>query len=125
MKIIIETIPHRKQRYETVGDWFYDKKGNLIIRVSLMKDWKKEVCVAVHELVEVLLCKSQGISQAQVDRFDMVYESVRNENDLTEPGDDSQAPYKRQHCLATSVERLMVAELGLDWKDYEDCINAL
>ncbi len=31
MKIIIETIEHTTQRYETCGDWYYTEDGTLHI----------------------------------------------------------------------------------------------
>lgn len=124
MKIIIETIPHKDQRYETVGDWFWED-GDLRIRVSELGNWKYEACVAVHELVEVLLCKSDGVQQQDVDAFDMQYEKDRQEGDESEPGDDNLAPYRKQHCVATGVERVLAAELGLSWKEYDAAINAL
>ena len=46
------------------------------------------------------------------------------EGNLDEPGDCPDAPYKRQHCVATGVERIMAAMLGVDWKAYEDDCNA-
>jgi hypothetical protein len=60
MKIVIETIPHLDQRYKTCGDWFYEGE-DLHIKVSDLKDWKKEATIAVHELVEAILCKQQCI----------------------------------------------------------------
>src|SRR6266403_2512350 len=116
MRIVIETIPHEKQRYPTVGDWFFDEKGDLIIWVSELGDWRYEALISVHELVEVLLYKQKGVSQADVDQFDIQYEKLRQEGDVLEPGDDPKAPYKVQHCIATGVERILAAELGVDWK---------
>lgn len=84
-----------------------------------------ESLVAVHELVEVLLCDANGFFQNTVDDFDMEYEKNRKPGDESEPGDDPKAPYHRQHCIATGVERILAAELGVNWKEYEDCINAL
>jgi hypothetical protein len=123
MKIIIETIPHDQHRYETVGDWWFEKPDTLQIRVSAMGDWKKEACVAVHELVEVLICKYDGVSQESVDAFDQNYEALRPEGDTSEPGDDPRAPYTKQHCIATGVERLLCAALGLSWKEYDDTVE--
>jgi hypothetical protein len=128
MKIIIETIPHEEQRYPTVGDWFFDHPRPdkiLTIRVSRMGDWRYEVLVAVHELVEVLLCLHKGVSQKSVDKFDMKYEAARKRGDESEPGDDPRAPYKDQHCIATAVERLLAPMLGVSWKKYEQKINSL
>ena len=34
MKIIIETISSRNQRYPTPGDWLYDDDGTLRIKIS-------------------------------------------------------------------------------------------
>src|ERR1700704_2807786 len=101
MKIVIETIPNEDQRYPTVGDWYYDHNGTLHIKVSAMKDARHETLVAIHELIEVVLCKQAGISQETVDNFDMDYEKHRHPDDQSEAGDDSNAPYRKQHCIAT------------------------
>lgn len=125
MKIVIETIPHEHQRYPTVGDWVYDDDGNLAIRVSQMKDWRHEMLVAVHELVEVLTCKKDGISQESVDAFDIEYEKNRAKDDVeSEPGDDPKAPYVDQHCLATGIERILAQQWGVKWNEYADEIEA-
>ena len=63
MNITIKTIQHSKQRYDTCGDWWFDKKGNLQIRVSDMDNWKYEYLVGDHEVREALLCKDRGITQ--------------------------------------------------------------
>jgi hypothetical protein len=118
MKIIVETIPHDKQRYDTAGDWFWT--GNdLNIRVSYMDDWRHVAAVAVHELVEVLLCRNKGIGQAQVDVFDTTYKGDG------EPGDDPQAPYRDEHCYATAVERMLIAAFGISWDEYDRKVNEL
>lgn len=134
MKIDIATIPHSQQRYETVGDWYWKGKpeGNcfwnhctLVIRVSKMKDWRHEVCVAIHELVEVVICKWTGITQKEVDTFDMAFEKNRKPGNFDEPGDDNRAPYRIAHCIATGVERTVAAMLGVFWKLYEKEIESL
>lgn len=133
MKIVIETINHKDQRYPTVGDWFYkkDKSGEKVlhIKVSWLPRWEMVALIAVHELVEVLLCKSAGVSQAEVDRFDKEFERARDRGQLAhpddEPGDNPGAPYKRQHCFATAVERMLCAEMGISWSDYADEVEKL
>lgn len=119
MKITIETIEHSAQRYPTVGDWQFDDAGNLLIRVSQLSDWRREALVAVHELCEALLCKHQNVLEGAVDRFDMAYEQTRPEADDSEPGDHEEAPYRNQHCFATGIERLLCAEFGVSWSNYE------
>lgn len=127
-EIHIKTIPHRKQRYETVGDWLWIGKGKakrLLIRVSQMSDWRYEFLVALHELVEVALCHYQGITQKQVDAFDMRFEKNRKPGNVDEPGDDDKAPYRVQHCIATGVERIAAALLGVSWNRYADEVESL
>lgn len=125
MKINIEVIPHEQHRYTTVGDWWFTPTGDLEIRVSQLTDWRKEVLVAVHELVEVVLCKHQGVSQEAVDHFDQEFEAKRLDGNEDEPGDDKEAPYRSQHCFAMGVERLLATGLGVGWKEYEEELCAL
>lgn len=124
MRIIIETIPHKRQRYETCGDWYF-RKGVLHIKVSKMSDWRREMLVAVHELVEVLLCKDRGITTAEVDAFDKAFEKARAPGNEDEPGDDPKALYRKEHFFATNIERLLSAELRVDWAKYDKEINGL
>ena len=123
MKIIIETIPHAQHRYTTVGDWFYEPDGTLQIKVSQLSDWRREALIAVHELVEVLLCKRDGVSAEAVDKFDKSFSFTEHPSE--EPGDSPEAPYKKQHCLATGVERILAAHLEVDWKTYEEELEEL
>lgn len=38
------------------------------------------------------------------------------------PDDRPQIPYRREHFTATNIERQVAAELGVDWKEYEQAI---
>jgi hypothetical protein len=125
LNIEIKTIPHARQRYETIGDWTIGPNGHIHIYVSELGDWRMEFAVAIHELVEMQLCRFLGITQTEVDDFDMAYEAQRVPDNYDEPGDDPRAPYHRQHCVATGIERIMVCMLGLSWKEYEARINSL
>lgn len=125
MKIVIETIPHSTQRYETVGDWYRDNDETLHIKVSQEIGDKQASLVALHELIEVLLCEDRGITQDEVDTFDKSFEFHREEGNEDEPGDDPAAPYKLEHFFATNIERLMAAELGVDWNEYDEAVSKL
>lgn len=126
MRIVIDTLPHAEQRYETGGDWFEDPDGTWRIRVSELPTKtalfpeKFAFLVAFHELVEMALCKSAGVTEKQVDSFDLTYAGS-----FVEPGDDIEAPYYRQHQMATALERTMAAQLDVDWNEYEAAINDL
>ena len=120
MRIIIETIPHMDQRYPTVGDYFY-KSGNLRINVSELPSKREMFLIAVHELVEAMLCEAKGITFESIDRFDKQWQPTLGSGarGTPEPGDDPKAPYYRQHQIATAIERLLAAELEVDWHTYE------
>lgn len=126
MVIVIKTVPHQAQRYDTVGDWQIDEQGNWHITVSELPakhalfPEKFAFLVAFHELVEMALCAASGVTTAEIDKFDLHYAGSRDE-----PGDDDDAPYYEQHQIATGLERTMAALLGVDWSEYESAIAAL
>jgi hypothetical protein len=118
--ISIRTIPHTMQRYDTVGDWQYQQTdGALIIRVSDMNNWRYELLVGIHELVEATLCSIGGISQEAVDKFDLAYQGDG------EPGDEPNCPYHGPHQIATGVERILAGIMGVVWTAYEEAIADL
>jgi hypothetical protein len=134
MKILIETIPHREQRYPTVGDWQFrtiDRSANglppetqLLISVSEMSDWRYEALVAIHEAIEALACLHAGVTEAQIDQFDLNFDHL-NVSGIVEPGDHPHAPYHYQHRFATIVEELLAMELGVDWQSYAKEVERL
>ena len=122
LKISIGTIPHKSHRYESVGDWMEDKKGRRTIEVSEMKNEDYEFLVALHEMVEQHLCKKAGVLDCDVTAFDVQFEQNRKKGDVSEPGDHEDAPYKREHFIATNVERIVADAIGVDWKTYDDAV---
>jgi hypothetical protein len=125
MKIVMKSIPHNQQRYETCGDWWVDPDGTWQFRTSELQDWRHMTLILVHEFVEFVLCQWAGITVKEVDEFDKAFEAARPDGNVDEPGDASDAPYRRQHCMATGVERILAALLHVNWRDYEDAIYAL
>src|SRR6266496_3210353 len=119
----IVDIKHDQQRYNTIGDWIYDDKGNLLITVSRMNNWKYEFLIAFHEQIESALCKARGISQEDVDNFDMEFESRRQDGDFSEPGDSQLAPYHKEHMIASVMERAMAIELDVEWEEYDKTVS--
>lgn len=119
MKVTIKTIEHNKQRYDTIGDWSYDRKKDLHIKISNLHNPDFEFMVAVHEYIEAFLCMRRDITQNQVDAFDLTW------NGNGEPGDDVKAPYHNEHVFATKIEKQLCKELGVDWDAYDEYINKL
>lgn len=114
LDILIQTVPKTRQRYDTVGDWFYDD-GRLVIRIVEGDDWHVEFAIAIHELVESALCRVGGITQQQVDYFDF-------ESSAEEPGDDPAAPYHREHVLSNGIEQIVLALLK--WRTQDSISSA-
>jgi hypothetical protein len=123
MKIIIETIDHKDQKYDTIGDYWTDPDGTWQIRVSKMGNWKYEMAVALHELWEKSLCYDRHIGEEFITQFDIEFEKNRKEGNTDEPGDDDSSPYFLEHCAATGIERLFISSVNEKWKKYEETIN--
>jgi len=118
MNICIKVIPESEQRKEVNGcDWFWDEEGNLQVRISPMSDWRYEVLLGIHEAVEAIMCKHNGVSQQSVDVFDQEYDKTHT-FDLN-AGDDPAAPYKKEHTFATAIERVLAGVLNVDWLAYD------
>ena len=126
MNITISTIPYSEMRYPTCGDYFYEGE-TLQIKVARMSNEKYEWLIAIHELVEVFVCKIQGISHQTIDAFDVEFEKHRQQLTLStaEPGDAPGCPYRSAHSIASGVERTLAWVFGVDWLEYEREINAL
>lgn len=126
VEFVISQVPHRKQRYETVGDWIPGRPAE--IRVSRMRDQRYVFLVALHEMIEYELCKKNGISDNEVVAFDVNFEAERRRNMHpveAEPGNDPRAPYRDEHDFATMVERMVAQKLGVKWSAYEKALLSL
>jgi|SRR5215471_16801152 len=124
MRVDIKVVPHDKQRYRTVGDWWWEGDC-LCVRVSELGDWRYELLVVVHEMCEAGACRYVGTSESEVTEFDVEFEKRRKNGNTDEPGDDPMAPYAQEHCVATGIERVLAVMLGVTWKDYEERVNSL
>ena len=125
MKIVIESIPNNQQRYKTCGDWWIDKDGSWQIRVSEMSDWRYIFLVAFHELSEMAQCVHRDISEQDITNFDIQFEKEREQGLHTpdeEPGDSPNAIYKREHFIATNIERIQSDALQVDWGEYDRAV---
>ena len=125
MRITIQTVKHEEQRYPTCGDWQLGANNDVTILVSETGDWRSNMLVGIHELVEAFLCSANGITTAEVDAFDIEFERRRTQDSLEEPGDHPDAPYHVEHRIADTVERLVAIHAGADWHEHEQKIAAL
>jgi len=89
----------------------------LRVFVSPLSNWRHEVLLGLHEAFEAILCKHNGVSQAEVDAFDLEFD--KHHPDDVAAGDDPRAPYAREHCFATAAERIMAGAMGISWEKYD------
>lgn len=120
--------PQAEQRYKTLGDWQIKTLLNTIegthrtvlyITITQMPDQRYQWPLAVHELVEALLCHVDEISTEEVDAWDIHGEGRH----LDEPGDDPKAPYHVQHMAAGDLEIQMAQLLGFTAGEYANYID--
>ena len=121
----ISIVSKELMRYDTAGDWIvelmqYDAAGDLIvpnekiaITVARQKDRRYEMLIAVHELVEAILCRERGITADMVDEWDIILHP-----EAQDPGALPGCPYAKEHSAAECIERMLAHELGVEWNTY-------
>jgi hypothetical protein len=128
MEIKIKTIPHNTQRYPTVGDYIQQQDNSWYISVSETGNDKYNFLIALHEFIELYLTQLKGIKECDITAFDLYYEKCREMklvNEDSEPGFATNAPYRKEHTIATAIEMMIAAELGIDWLEYDRKISEL
>lgn len=134
MKINFQVVEHKKQRYETVGDYFRDRHGTWQFRVSHLPDPRYEQLVFLHELTELTLVLAAGLAIEQVDDWDKAYEEARAAGQKIapcgcklkdEPGDDQHSPYHEAHKAATLAEKAAAKAMGVNWNEYDKAVMEL
>lgn len=119
MKIIIESIPQGKHRYETLGDYWRAADGAVYIRVTEHPDWRYPFLIALHEMIEEAVTYHRGIAEKDIMAFDVVHP------ELDDPGMHPDAPYRKEHEFATAIEMLAAQQLGVCWAEYEKAMAAI
>lgn len=110
LKLQAKTIPLKKQRYSTLGD-YYKGKDKLEFRITELGNPYFEALILIHEIVEFFLTQKRGISEDSITKFDI-------ESKLDDPGLSPEAPYHSEHMFANCIEKQVCEELGFDWEEY-------
>jgi uncharacterized protein (DUF1697 family) len=115
-KIQVEIVPLKKQRYETLGD-YYEKAGVLHFKITNTGNPFYNKLILIHELIEQTLTEAMGIKESTILRHDLEFEKLIKDGKVdpdAEPGEHKNSPYRREHILAETVERLMLNHLNLE-----------
>lgn len=125
MIIQIDKVLDTAMPYDTIADWRWQPMLSQLLLITYVDlgNPNFEWLLWHHELNEALLCREQGITVAQVDKFDKEYEAGRKPGDDSEPGDQTEAPYHFAHTGAELNERALAATLGVVWGDYIKAID--
>jgi hypothetical protein len=113
-KIEVNVKPLSAMRYKTLGDFFYDKDGTLVIETADIGNPLFNKLILIHEFIEQTLTEELEIDEPDIKAFDEAHP------DADDPGMLPDAIYADQHLLADAVERLMLSHLGIPYKNYED-----
>ncbi len=114
--IIITFINKEDQRYDTAGD-YQEFEDHIDIKISNQENDDYSFAIAIHELIERHFNTKNGITEKQVDDFDMPYEGP-----YFDMGNGPKAPYHLNHLRAQIIERLLIDWLGHDWTVYDEQI---
>lgn len=115
MKISIEFLPASVLRYATSGDWF-ERDGVLHFQIAKTENSDYDYLVLLHEMTEWFICHRAGVTEQQVDEWDMAHLDSRD------PGDEPGAPYGAAHGYSMGLERMLAAFTGIDWNDYDRAV---
>jgi len=127
----IHWLNGRNPKFVTVGYWHWtkpDNKGMLLVEVSKLPDWRFNIAVLGHELIEVFYCWLFKITTERCDRFDESYEKKYESGEVSpefEPGCDPQCPYHWGHMAGIVWERLFIHGTLASWNKYNDECNKI
>ena len=117
--------------FTTVGYWWFDQpnnKGTLNVEVVKMCDWRFELSVWGHELIEILYCWLFSVTTEEADEFDAYYEQCYIDDSISkekEPGHDPKCPYHWGHMAGVCWEYICVYGTFASWKKYEAECNRI
>jgi hypothetical protein len=117
--VTVRVVPYSEMRYATSGDWQVGHDGALVVTVADLGDERFNLLVAAHEVTEALLARRAGVTEQQVDEWDLAH------LDAEEPGEMEGCPYFAQHAEASRVERWLADLLGVDWDTYSTSFECL
>jgi hypothetical protein len=117
--IEVKEIEHSSQRYDTYGDWQFDADGRLNIKVSKTRNEWDSYLLAIHEIIEAVLCRYAGITEEEVDKWDLDHPYS------DDPGAISGCPYASQHSIAFAVEKMLADKIKRNWREYEKELESL
>ena len=119
MKFEVNIKPFKSMRYKTLGDYQEKEDGTIVIEAAETGNWIYDLLILRHELDEFIMVKAKGIKDEDIIAFDEAHA------DADDPGLLKDAPYRMEHAIADAQDRIILAHLGLTYKEYDDACNKI
>jgi hypothetical protein len=117
MKIQMKISPFNELRYKTLGDYKTEDNGDIVIEAADVGDDILNLMILRHELDEYIMVRAKGIKDEDIIAFDEAHP------DDDDPGLLKDAPYRVEHAIADAQDRIILAHIGLTYKEYDDACN--
>jgi len=120
MKINLFTKPSKEVKNPTTGDFWKDHDGTINVAVQELGNEDYEFLIALHSLIEGFLIEKNKLDRNLIEYFDKTFKQnkeglITNQED---PGDDTAAPYHKEHTFATFIEMQVANEMNVSWDKY-------
>lgn len=115
------TVPVQVHRYKTIDDYvdpaIRDDTLYFSTTIGNMNNTDYEFITFMHAITEQYLCYKAGISDDKITRWD------KKHIESSDPGDIQGSPYRKQHRIATLIEKSIASALKVNWDKYEAAIE--
>ena len=99
--------------------------NDISIILPTQGDWREDTLLLLHALIEETLIRANQVNPIAISQFDTKFAAKVDKAQLPhgiESGDEPNAPYAFEHCVATGIERVVAALIGVQWKEYREHI---
>lgn len=127
LKTIIKSVDLNHQRYETLGD-YYMKNKKRVFSITETGNNLYDDLIFIHEFIEEVLTRNKGILEPKILKYDLEFDEKIKKGEVTldaEPGDQLDCPYRKEHRLASDIERLILDYLNIPYEKYNNTINKI
>lgn len=137
MNIDIKSIPFKDMPYPSLDGYWDNPDGSVSFRTCSEMSEQGQFLVLIHAMTEYFMCKFKGISEPDIQAWDLKIEELIKQGKLSideDPGysiiiDPTgapiQSPYRDQHHLSTAIEALLLPFVGITEAEYYDEMESL
>ena len=124
---ILSVVSQDKIRNNGLGD-YYEESGVRYIKTADVGNEVFHVAILLHEVIEELDTRFQGIDEELINKFDEEFEEERElgiHGKDDEPGNDPRCIYFEAHQFATRIEKQIIEHFGYTWEQYNKQLSGV